>query len=160
MEHLNQQGRKDMQSQRTAIDVAGRSGAHLSGNAALRERVAPTPGRRPGPDSRSARKLRSRGAWLALTLGFAVSATNAQTITKIIDSTGDGMGNTLTSPRGIAVDALGNVYVAGGITNNAFKITPGGGDHRDHHWQCGLSGAQGYRGGWVGQRLRGGKREP
>ena len=46
---------------------------------------------------------------------------------EIIDSTGDGGGNTLNSPRGIAVDTAGNVYVTGGFPgHNAFKITPGG----------------------------------
>ena len=45
---------------------------------------------------------------------------------EIIDSTGDGGGNTLDSPRGVAVDTTGNVYVIGFSTDNAFKITPGG----------------------------------
>ena len=34
-------------------------------------------------------------------------------ITEIIDTTGDGAGNTLNGPYGIAVDTSGNVYVAG-----------------------------------------------
>jgi len=50
----------------------------------------------------------------------------AGTITQIIDSTGDGAGNTLSSPWGLAVDSSGNVYVAGSLSDNAFKITPGG----------------------------------
>jgi hypothetical protein len=43
-------------------------------------------------------------------------------ITEIIDSTGDGAGNTLDFSCGIAVDGNGNVYVAGAWSDNAFKI--------------------------------------
>ena len=55
-----------------------------------------------------------------------MGAANAQTITEIIDATGDGTGNTLNWPQGIAVDGSGNVYLTGFNTHNAFKITPGG----------------------------------
>jgi len=48
------------------------------------------------------------------------------TITQIIDSSGDGFGNTLDSPHGVATDSSGNVFVVGAISHNAFKITPGG----------------------------------
>ncbi|MCH8325423.1 MAG: T9SS type A sorting domain-containing protein [Bacteroidetes bacterium] len=52
-----------------------------------------------------------------------MGAANAQTITEIIDATGDGTpGNPLEGPRGIAVDGSGNVYVTGLFSNNAFKI--------------------------------------
>jgi len=47
------------------------------------------------------------------------------TITEIIDSTGDGT-NTLELPLGVATDSSGNVYVTGEISDNVFKITPGG----------------------------------
>lgn len=43
-----------------------------------------------------------------------------------INATGDGMGNSLSGPRGIAVDDSGNAYVTGSYSNNAFKITPDG----------------------------------
>jgi len=44
---------------------------------------------------------------------------------EIIDSTGDGT-NTLSSVEGVATDSSGNVFVTGAISNNVFKITPGG----------------------------------
>ena len=47
-------------------------------------------------------------------------------IMQIIDATGDGYGNSLVQPWGIAVDSSGNVYVHGSNSHNAFKITPGG----------------------------------
>ena len=47
-------------------------------------------------------------------------------ITEIIDATGDGAGNSLDGPRGITIDTVGNTYIAGWFSNNAFKITPAG----------------------------------
>jgi hypothetical protein len=48
------------------------------------------------------------------------------TITEIIDSTGDGAGNTVSYPTLVAVDSSNNVYVVGRDSDNAFKIaTPG-----------------------------------
>ena len=59
--------------------------------------------------------------------GFvAIPPVAAQTITEIIDATGDGAGNGLNGPIGIAVDTAGNVYVPGIISDNAFQITPAG----------------------------------
>jgi hypothetical protein len=49
-----------------------------------------------------------------------------QTITEIIDETGDGTGNPLDAAAGLAVDGTSNVYVTGLDSHNAFKITPGG----------------------------------
>jgi len=44
----------------------------------------------------------------------------------IIDSTGDGAGNPLIGAHGVAGDSAGNVYVAGNISDNVFRIaTPG-----------------------------------
>ena len=49
----------------------------------------------------------------------------AFTSTQIIDATGDGTGNTLSVPYGIAVDSTsGDVYVTGFLSDNAFQITP------------------------------------
>ena len=45
-----------------------------------------------------------------------------KTITEIIDSTGDGSGNTLSNAPGVAVDGSGNVYVTGRDSHNAFQI--------------------------------------
>ncbi len=48
------------------------------------------------------------------------------TITKIIDNSGDGGGNTFDNPGEIATDSLGNVFVTGLDSDNVFKInTPG-----------------------------------
>lgn len=44
----------------------------------------------------------------------------------IINSAGDGAGHMLDGPQGIAADTDGDVYVAGGSSGNAFRITPGG----------------------------------
>ena len=48
------------------------------------------------------------------------------TITEIIDSSGAGPGKTFDLPKAIAVDDLGNAYVTGVNSDNAFKITPAG----------------------------------
>jgi len=63
---------------------------------------------------------------LAVFLVTLASAAQAQTITEIIDATGDGTGNTMEGPNDVAVDSSGNVYLAGRDSDNAFKITPGG----------------------------------
>jgi sugar lactone lactonase YvrE len=47
-------------------------------------------------------------------------------VTEIIDSTGDGLGNQLLRPAALTTDASGNVYVVGNSSQNAFVITPGG----------------------------------
>ena len=57
-----------------------------------------------------------------LTPGTCSTGGTPCTITQIIDSTGDGT-NTLDDPRNIITDSLGNVFVVGKNTDNAFKIT-------------------------------------
>ena len=73
---------------------------------------------------RATKKLYAMALLLALS-----EAAGAQTVTRIIDSSGDAA-NVLTSPRGIAVETTvegsANVYVTGFFSNNAFKITPDG----------------------------------
>jgi hypothetical protein len=56
----------------------------------------------------------------------AFKITSNRVIGEIIDSNGDGRGNTLSKASGIAVDGSGNVYVTGFASNNAFRITEGG----------------------------------
>ena len=64
---------------------------------------------------------------LAVSVLALASPSNAQNgITEIIDSTGDGTGNTLDNAYGVGVDSNDNVYVTGYYSDNAFKITPGG----------------------------------
>jgi len=47
-------------------------------------------------------------------------------ITEIIDTTGDGAGNTLLGAQGVTTDSSDNVFVAAVISDNVFKIdTPG-----------------------------------
>jgi len=63
---------------------------------------------------------------VALPLGGCQEVFHDEPITQIIDSTGDGDGNVLDSPLGIAVDDVGNVYVSGRASDNVFKIEPNG----------------------------------
>ncbi len=74
---------------------------------------------------------RMMAAWarglLAVAALIVLGSGNARAvITEIIDANGDGLGNTLSEPIGIAVDSAENVYLVGFSTDNAFKITPGG----------------------------------
>ena len=101
-----------MQSQRSAIDLVGKSARRV----------------RPGraifivSSARGAARL----ALVLVVLAAAPRQAPAQRITRIIDGTGDGAGNTLSAPFGVAVDGAANVYVAGNGSDNAFKITPAG----------------------------------
>jgi cysteine-rich repeat protein len=66
---------------------------------------------------------------VVVAVALASASTEAKTITQIIDATGDGAGNpfeTDAGPAGIAVDGLGNVYVTGYWSQNAFRIDPNG----------------------------------
>lgn len=69
--------------------------------------------------------MRHRELVAATAITFAASMMSAQT-TEIIDITGDGMGNSLESPRTLAVDLGGTAFVPGASTDNAFKVTSGG----------------------------------
>ena len=55
---------------------------------------------------------------------LALSSTSGETlsITEIVDETGDGGANQLNFPEGIALDEMGNVYLSGAGSNNAFRI--------------------------------------
>ncbi|MCP3938114.1 MAG: hypothetical protein GY708_22435, partial [Actinomycetia bacterium] len=50
--------------------------------------------------------------------------TPAGTATQILDSTGDGAGNTLGFPHHVATDTGGNLYVVGFNSRNVFKVEP------------------------------------
>ena len=75
--------------------------------------------------------MATKASLIARTLGLTITVLGviallpgsaySKTITEIIDSMGDGGGNTLNSPEDVAVDGSGNVYVTGDISDNAFK---------------------------------------
>ena len=48
--------------------------------------------------------------------------TSGGVITEIIDAAGDGVGNTLNGPYGIALDGSGNVFVVGSFIDYVFRI--------------------------------------
>ncbi|MEE8155383.1 MAG: hypothetical protein V3T53_10570, partial [Phycisphaerales bacterium] len=66
------------------------------------------------------RILRAIAVITGLCLAAGSGRVTAQTITEIIDATGDGAGNIFDRPFFIAVDAAGNAYVAGDFSDNAF----------------------------------------
>jgi len=63
---------------------------------------------------------------LVVTTILATALPSRAQVTQIIDASGDGQGATLSGGEGIAVDADGNVYVAGGVSENVFKIAASG----------------------------------
>ena len=75
---------------------------------------------------RDNRSATARVLWTAPIALALASASAGQTITEIIDATGDGAGNILDYSYTLAVDGFGNVYVNGLESNNAFKVTPQG----------------------------------
>jgi len=62
---------------------------------------------------------------LLLLVAPALQAQSFQ-ISVLINANGDGAGNTLNGAGGITVDESGIVFVAGALSNNAFRITPDG----------------------------------
>jgi DNA-binding beta-propeller fold protein YncE len=66
--------------------------------------------------------LDSGNAFKIATPGACSTTGTPCTITEIIDSTGDGGGNALNEPFGVAVDSSDNVYVTAHMSDNAFKI--------------------------------------
>lgn len=103
-----------MQYQRSAIDVAGRSGPRCSGDGALLAPLAPRPGRRPALGTRSARKPRSGPAWLAFTLCVALFPAVGQGQTVEWAKSHGGAARDLGAA--IAVDNQGNSYVTGNFS--------------------------------------------
>jgi len=66
------------------------------------------------------------GLFTSQASGSSFAVGGIKLITEIIDSTGDGAGNTLTSAFAIDTDSSGNVFVTGNAGDNVFKIsTPG-----------------------------------
>jgi sugar lactone lactonase YvrE len=62
----------------------------------------------------------------SLCLALASVPASAQVVRQLIDATGDGAGHTLQGPRGIALDAQGNLFVVGMMSDNVFRIRPSG----------------------------------
>ncbi len=80
-----------------------------------------------------AKRICSRVASLAIVCAFHAGPAAGQTITQIIDATGDGAGNSLSAPDSIAVANDGTVYLASGFDiagpdfpNRIFKIETDG----------------------------------
>ncbi len=57
---------------------------------------------------------------------LAAQASRSAAVTELIDSTGDGQGHPLDGPFGIASNAAGWTFIAGGYSDNLFEIAPGG----------------------------------
>ncbi len=57
---------------------------------------------------------------------YVFKVTPAGAISVIADILGDGAGNAMEDPAGVATDVAGNVYVAARNTDNVFRITPAG----------------------------------
>ena len=71
------------------------------------------------PRTSEARALHGRGQEGARA---SVASAYQGSVTEIIDSSGDGAGNLLDRPSGIAVDGSGSVYVTGNLSDNAFFV--------------------------------------
>jgi len=66
-----------------------------------------------------------RGRALGLVAAAVATTAFAQSTSVLIDATGDGV-SPLTQPAGVTASPSGNVYVAGELSNNVFRIAPGG----------------------------------
>ncbi|MFM8412581.1 MAG: hypothetical protein ACKOCT_20205, partial [Alphaproteobacteria bacterium] len=55
----------------------------------------------------------------------AAGEVHAQAIATVLDASGDGV-HPLVLPREAVVDASGNVFVVGQMSQNVFRIAPGG----------------------------------
>ena len=66
------------------------------------------------------------GAFVIGLLALMPTEAQGDTITKMMDSSGDGLGHPLYAAEGVAVDDSGNAYITGKYSDNVFKITPGG----------------------------------
>ena len=62
---------------------------------------------------------------ILLLLGPAFAAA-AERIVEVIGPAGDGKGNPLRAPIGLARDATGNLFVSGMLSDNVFRIAPDG----------------------------------
>lgn len=79
--------------------------------------------------NRPARWLNNLAAFATVVLAGVASPSRTVgqfVITEIIDASGDGAGNALDEPASVAIDELGNVYIAGFGSDNVFRITPAG----------------------------------
>ena len=69
-------------------------------------------------------QVRARFSLFAALLALLpVSTPVGAEIIEIIDSSGDGAGNTLANVAGIAVDPAGNVVLTGSDSDNVFKVS-------------------------------------
>ena len=68
----------------------------------------------------------------ALLVLWTATDSSSQTITEIIDATGDGAGNLMDSPIEMRLDRDGNLFVVASLSDNAFRITQAGRDHNNH----------------------------
>ncbi len=63
---------------------------------------------------------------LLLVPSLAAGAGAGEGIVEILDAGGEDRGYVLRAPRGLALDAEGNLYVVGFMSNNVLRVTPDG----------------------------------
>ncbi|PCH63120.1 MAG: hypothetical protein COC19_01715 [SAR86 cluster bacterium] len=59
----------------------------------------------------------------SLSVSKVFKITSAGVVSLLISSSGDGKGNSLGQAAGLALDSIGNIYVVGNTSNNAFIIS-------------------------------------